>query len=71
MSHYTRKQDVILFLSYSHPLFFQHLAGLCPGIVKFTSLADDDGAGADNHNFLRSFLLGILLIFSISYCNDD
>ena len=29
---------------------FQRLAGLCPGIVEFAGLADDDGPGADDQN---------------------
>jgi hypothetical protein len=30
----------------------EHLAGLCPGIVKLTGLADDDRAGTDDQNLL-------------------
>ena len=33
-------------------LFLQSQAGLGAGVVKFGSLADDDGAGADDQNFL-------------------
>ena len=33
-------------------LFFQCQTGLGAGVVKFRSLADDDGAGANNQNFL-------------------
>jgi hypothetical protein len=47
--------------------FSEGLAGLSPGIVKLTGLADDDGPGADNHDFAdvctsrHSFLLLVLL----------
>ena len=31
-------------------LFAQRLAGLCPGIIEFAGLADDDRAGADDQD---------------------
>jgi hypothetical protein len=42
------------------PFFLESLAGLGPGIVEFTGLADNDGPGTNNQNFLniRSFRHG-------------
>jgi hypothetical protein len=39
-------------------LFLQGFAGLGSGIIKFTSLADDNGTGADNEDFLQVSSLG-------------
>ena len=42
-------------------LFFQGKTGLRPGVVKLSSLTDDDGAGANDENFLDvgSFCHGV------------
>ena len=40
------------------PLFPQRLAGLRPGVVEFTGLADDDGAGAQDQDALDVSSLG-------------
>ena len=35
------------------PLGLQDLAGLCAGVVELAGLADDDGAGADDHDLVQ------------------
>ena len=40
-----------------HPLLLQHPAGLGAGVVKFSRLADDDGAGADDKYLLNGWIL--------------
>jgi hypothetical protein len=48
-------------------LFPQGLAGLGAGVVEFAGLGNDDGAGADDEDFLMSVRLGILVSVSV-YC---
>ena len=40
-----------------HPLLLQHPAGLGAGVVKFSGLADDDGAGTDDKYLLNGWIL--------------
>jgi hypothetical protein len=43
----------------------QGLAGLRAGIIEFAGLADDDGAGADDHDFLDVVRFGIRCLFRL------
>ena len=48
-------------------LLLQREAGLSAGVVELGRLTDDDGAGADNHDFLQIRSLGHLTFPPISY----
>ena len=47
---------IAVYQDHFHPLFPKGAAGLGAGVVKFRCLADDDGAGTDDKDFLHVFI---------------